>query len=173
MSTTATATVLNAESRASCVVSAAFWPMIAFISVLNLLNPHRVACNRSALRPILPDFIYIIFLILSCHASYCRSEAAAGLVGVNQAAEKDPWMLLTTTPSRSPMLSIDAASGARHKGTGAPSGTVWSALSINLSCGTTQVLWRLQFPIGHVNLGLWVALVALIQSQSGNQQKFK
>jgi uncharacterized membrane protein YciS (DUF1049 family) len=30
MSTTATATVLNAESRASCVVSAAFWPVIAF-----------------------------------------------------------------------------------------------------------------------------------------------
>jgi hypothetical protein len=30
MSTTATAPALNAESRASCVVSAAFWPMIAF-----------------------------------------------------------------------------------------------------------------------------------------------
>ncbi|KAJ7835766.1 hypothetical protein B0H13DRAFT_2107908 [Mycena leptocephala] len=59
MSTTATATVLNAESRASCVVSAAFWPMIAFISVLNILNPHRVACIRSELRPILLDFIYV------------------------------------------------------------------------------------------------------------------
>ncbi|KAJ7884064.1 hypothetical protein B0H13DRAFT_2046013, partial [Mycena leptocephala] len=50
ISTTATATALNAESRASCVVSAAFWPMIAF---------HLIACNSSALRPILPAFIYV------------------------------------------------------------------------------------------------------------------
>ncbi|KAJ7821964.1 hypothetical protein B0H13DRAFT_2127972 [Mycena leptocephala] len=50
MSTTATATVLNTQSRASCVVSAAFWPMIVF---------HLIACNRSALRPILLAFIYV------------------------------------------------------------------------------------------------------------------
>ncbi|KAJ7874265.1 hypothetical protein B0H13DRAFT_2057884, partial [Mycena leptocephala] len=51
MSTSATAT---ATASALSMLN-----LVLAVSFLNLLNLHRVACDSSALRPILPAFIYV------------------------------------------------------------------------------------------------------------------